>query len=287
MNRSADILQYLSETKDSEVIIIAPMAPPVDRSASGLRVALHQILDASDVADTLAALHNRATGMEGSDLEGSGSFSFGLKDVGRFRVSFTTQRGSKVASITRVPVAVPDLENLSSDTDEIGQLLEFLTSGLGGVCVYGPSVAKNALLVYSLVQQVNQSERRVIYCVERMLNCLMQHSNSIIVQSEMGVDVRTLHEGIDTGLRFAPDIMYVGDVRAPEELDMVTRAMESGIATVFTSVASTPEVLHQVFRECKPSTLASLRSLLRGTYGITPNDDGSLHIAFTGSSPFS
>ena len=287
MNRSADILDYLSENKDSEVIIIAPMAPPVDRSPQGLRVALHQILDASDVADTLDALYNRSTGLEESQISGSGTFSFGLKDVGRFRVSYTTQRGSKVVSITRVPVAVPDLDDLSSDREEVGQVLDFLTSGVGGVCVYGPSVAKNSLLVYSLIQQINQSERRIIFCIERVLNCLMQHSNSIIVQSELSVDVPSIEEGIDTGLRFAPDIMYVGDVRTTDELDMVTRSMESGIATIFTSVASSPEVLHQVFRECKASTLASLRSLLRGTYGVDPNDDGSLHISFTGSSPFS
>ena len=90
------------------------MAPPVDRTADGLRIALTRVLDPSDVADTLSTLLAKASVPGG--LAAAGNFSFGIKGVGRFRVTYITQRGSKVVSIARVRIGVPDIAALTDQT---------------------------------------------------------------------------------------------------------------------------------------------------------------------------
>lgn len=286
MNRASEIIVYLTEAKDSEILIIAPMAPPVDRTPRGLRVALHQILDASDVSDTLAALHSRSHSTVDLTTSESGTFSFGLKDVGRFRVNFMTQRGSKVVSIIRVPVRMPDIGTICSNSELIAALLNIVKNGNGkGLCILGPNRLRNSALAYGLLQELNHSERRVIYCLERTLSCLMHHDSSIVIQSELGIDVSSMREGVDEALLFSPDIMYIGDIRDAEETATALHAMERGVMTLFSTTAVDTKVLAHRWQALPADVLSGLRQLIAGVVHVAPNDDGTLQLTYSEGFP--
>ena len=83
MNRSDDLLKYLSTTDDPVAIIVTPNAPPVNRTSAGIRVALNLVLDPGDVFETLTALYAKASHSGLATLQQSGTFSFSLREVGR------------------------------------------------------------------------------------------------------------------------------------------------------------------------------------------------------------
>ena len=282
MNRAAELIDYLSRASDCDVLVVAPMAPPVDRNAQGLRVALTKVFDAADVGDTLTNLRSRAAGGDNPATDPSGTFSFGLKDVGRFRVSYMTQRGSKVVSITRVPMALSRIETLCDSADRIEKVVSILRHpGGGGLAISGPNTVKNSAFAYALLQRINKAERRIIYCLERSLTFLMHHDNSIVIQSELGVDVPSIELGIRSGLQFSPDIMFVGDVRTAAEMASIAQAMQAGVFTVFAAAAATAESLLHLFSRAKGGLFARVAPMLKGVVHVTPLAQGKVAIEFS------
>jgi twitching motility protein PilT len=267
MNRSGELIDYLSRTRDCGRVIIAPNAPPVTRQGRELTVALTRVLDASDVADTLMALRERAAGGEG-ELGDVGQFSFGLRDVGRFRVHYLTQRGSRVISITRIPFASEDIETVCSTPQALKPLLDNLESGQQGIVVIGgTSDAANSRLGYAILRSINLASRHVLYVIERELTYLMSHENSIVIQSELGSDAATFAEALEGAMRFAPDVVYMGGAGEPADILPAARASHAGIFVIVSSSRVAMEdmtgpfalpVLHTSLKVRQPFRLAVL-----------------------------
>lgn len=302
MNRVADVLNYLSKEKAPNALIIAPGAPPVSRGNKTLGIALNQIFSGDDINDTLLALLSVAQNSE-SPLhmttvitpsaigtltptkeaerlaEPSGSFSFGVRGVGRFKVIFATQRGSRIVYITRIPVDIPELEILLDETGDSGKVLDILKAGHGGVLPFvGPDGASNNTVVYAFLQTLNASEHKVIYIIERTLTYLMRHDNAIVLQSELASDVPSLDKGIQDAFMFMPDLLYIGDVRPSDQVPSLVPFAEAGaLVALSSSTISGPQILqkHQPrFRESE-----SLRPWTGDAFvEITPADNGKLNL---------
>ncbi|MGQ9663249.1 MAG: ATPase, T2SS/T4P/T4SS family, partial [Kiritimatiellia bacterium] len=214
MNRANEIITYLSKSQDSQLIVIAPNAPPIDRTPAGIKIALNQVLDASDVNDTLIALTSRTSSGGAATLGNRGTFSFGIRGVGQFRVTYFSQRGSRIVIIYRLAVTIPSLETVVQDPQLVQMLESRVRSTEGGLLIInGPHPTSNSTLAYSLLQQVNRTERRLIYCIERALTHILNHDNSVVIQSELGIDVCGFEDAIHTALILAPDVLFVGDLR--------------------------------------------------------------------------
>ena len=198
MDRATEILKYIAKSNAVQTMILAPNAPPLTKGLAGLGCPMSMVLDPSDVSDTLMGLHSLTPGagaatqvmisglesrpkmISQSDdqqtLGASGCFVFGVRDVGRVRVAYTTQRGSKVVSITRVPFGIPALQTLTDDVSTTDRLRAFVNVQTGGlVTISGPSAIANALLAYSLLAHVNKTTRQILYVIERSLTFLMGH----------------------------------------------------------------------------------------------------------------
>ncbi len=207
MDYAKRIIEFLSADRAPRQIVIAPQAPPVHKRGGTVEVSLDQIFDIADVSETLVGLRNygrkrTGTGLDGGSksefaLEQSGSFSIGVAGVGRFRVSYMTQRGSLAACVARIPMAMTSFDALFSEPDAFDRVMRLVRDGRGGMlAIYGPSIARNSSLAYGLIQRVNAAERKVIHILERNLSFLIRHDNSVITQSEVGVDVPSMELGI-------------------------------------------------------------------------------------------
>ena len=82
--------------------------------------------------------------------------------------------------------------------------------------------------MYALLDKVNQEYRRIIGVVENTLTYLMMHRNSIVVQCEVGTDVATVTEGVESLLGLTPMVLYVGGVRSPNDLTALACAAQPG-----------------------------------------------------------
>lgn len=235
MNVSMSVLEFLVRADTPDRMLLVPNAPPVSTTPEGLEVALSQVLSADDVQDTLATLRSKAPGA-GITLPGSGTFSFGMPNLGRFRVSFVTQRGSRIVLVERIPYDVPSLADLLEEPGTADEALELLCRGAGGLLVVsGASAAANTRLVYALLKAANEKKRQIIYILERRLGYLMGHGNSVIVQTELGADCSTFEEGLQNAMLIHPGILYLGEACGNETLPALAALMAGGTTVIVSS----------------------------------------------------
>ena len=278
MNRSAEIIDYLTKREGLDTVLMIPSAPPISKTADGITVALNVVLTADDVADTLMALKSQAPHDENESGRNAGTFSFGIRKVGRFRVSHATQRGTKVISITRIPSSVPELKMLTPDVERADELVSFLASGqCGALTLYGPSALTNSLLTYALITAINDRYRKLIYVLERSLTFLMQHDNSVIIQRELGSDVQTLEDGLRDGLLFAPDILVIGNIRSTDVLPSLQCAVDSGITAVLCSDSMNGDALMRSFVP-RLDHISGIRSVATRSVRVTALPEGQCRI---------
>lgn len=278
MNRSQEIVDYLTAQANPCTVVLAPNAPPVVHALNEVRVVLPLVLSAGDIFDTLLAL-KAMTARRELDLDaGSGTFSISLRKVGRVRVAYLTQRGSKVVTVARIPFDIPDLSTLcGAATAEA--LLELAKGNHTGImAVSGPDPILNSTLVYALLDKLNHSERTIIGVVESPLCYLMNHRNSIVVQCEVGTDVATLKEGVDSLLVLAPRFLYIGGVRTPDELALLGSSVQSGRLIVLSSIAVDATVLVERLLPPDGHSPAFLAEALKGVVHVARAGDGTLNI---------
>lgn len=236
MNRSQEILDYLSSEATPSAVILAPNAPPVVHEQGRVNLILSIVLNSNDVLDTLLSLKSMTSKVGFDPASLSGTFSFGLRNVGRIRVTYLTQRGSKLVMVTRIPFSIPELGMLCDDPKVAERMYEIAQAPGGGLLtVSGPDSVTNSALVYALLDKVNQDYRKIIGVVENTLTYLMMHRNSIVVQCEVGTDVATVTEGVEILLGLTPMVLYVGGVRSLEDLAALACAAQPGRLIVLSS----------------------------------------------------
>ena len=287
MDYTKQLFAYFQKDQTRQHLIIAPNAPPIERSPSGVSVAIDAILDDTDIRDTLMSLQtfgegNAITETRKAELDkASATFCLSIKDVGRFRVSYLTQRGSKAMLMARIPYSIPSCESLKLEPASVERLLKVLRNPKGGiVAVFGPSSGANSKLVYSLLKQINNQDRCIMVIQERELTHLMRHDNSIVIQRELGSDCESMDEGIREGLDMMPHIMFVGDLLLSDSLPALVRAVETHASLVLSVVATERESFVHILRSIFGEQYAILARRIREIVSVCPQSDGGLKTTF-------
>ncbi len=251
MNIAPEILNYLAEKREFTEVILAPKASPVERRDRIVKKILDVILSPEDIRDTLVFLRSH-TPVSLGPLGREGFFSFGLPEVGRVRVSYITQRGSYVVNIVKVPYSIPLLESLVPSKDDIERLMSLIRDMNGILAVIGKSFVIHNLFSYSLLREICERESGLIYVLERPITYLIKHSNSIVIQREVGVDVDSFEEGIEEALFFRPDIIYISDIIIKDAFRSVRKLFDVPVLTILSVTASGTEAFKRSFEVFMP-----------------------------------
>jgi twitching motility protein PilT len=231
MNYAPQILNYLGSVSTVSEIFLAPNASPMERREGKLVRFMPVVLTSEDIRDTLMALKSHASGSLGP-LGKEGSFSFGIHKSGRFKVVYMTQRGSYVISIIKTPFEIPTIEELCQNPPHVIKEINRIVGDLSGRCVVitGRDHVKASMFAYSLLQHVSIYFSKVIYILEKPLNYLLKHGNSLVIQREIGTDVGSLQEGLEDAMLIKPDILYIGYTErfGEREIGEIVRILESG-----------------------------------------------------------
>jgi twitching motility protein PilT len=272
MNLASQLLQHLAAKKEFSEIVLVPGMPATLRSGGEFLSVGGARLTPEDVRDTLTVWVSQAQPPPGGVFR-EGGFSFGAKDLGRFRVSYITQRGSYVVRLKRIPVEVPELSDLldeESARDAEGLLM---SARRGLLVVTGPSSEANNLLVYALLKRVNAKSQRLIHIIEDGLSFLMRHDRSLVVQTEIGSDIPSLDDALGAMICLSADILYVRDVYRRDDLLVALRAAS---VTVFTII--TTSVL-DVERMMSEGTVDFDPTLLKGVWRVQESEGGGLQLS--------
>jgi twitching motility protein PilT len=151
-------------------------------------------------------------------------FSFGVKDVGRFRANVFFQRGSVAGAFRRLP-------NKIMTIDEIGltkKVLELCHKSMGLILVTGPTGSGKTTTLAALINYINESFPYHIITIEDPIEYLFRHGKSIVNQREIGEDVDNFADALRAALREDPDVILVGEMRDLETIEIALRAAETG-----------------------------------------------------------
>ncbi|MFN3813729.1 MAG: type IV pilus twitching motility protein PilT [Aquificaceae bacterium] len=156
--------------------------------------------------------------------KGQVDFSFGVKDVGRFRANVFYQRGSLAGAFRRLPYKIMKVNELGLTEN----VLELCKKSMGLVLVTGPTGSGKTTTLASLINFINENFPYHIITIEDPIEYVFQHRKSIVNQREIGEDVDNFADALRSALREDPDVILVGELRDLETIEIALRAAETG-----------------------------------------------------------
>jgi len=175
----------------------------------------------------------------------------------------------KVCCVARIlsSTAYP-IDYLNIDPRNLKNLKEILKSKSGLIIFSGPTGSGKSTTISSAISWIAENSRKVILTVEDPVEFIFKESKSLIMQKQVGSDVTSFEAGIIDSLRQAPDIIFIGEVRRPEEFYAAITAAETGhlvITTMHTpQIESIPGRIINTFPSEKSEEIrAKLASVLK------------------------
>jgi len=156
--------------------------------------------------------------------KGQVDFSFGVKDVGRFRANVFFQRGSVAGAFRRLPSKIMTIEEVGLPN----RVLELCHKSMGLVLVTGPTGSGKTTTLATLINYINETFPYHIITIEDPIEYVFRHRKSIVNQREVGEDVDNFADALRAALREDPDVILVGEMRDLETIETALRAAETG-----------------------------------------------------------
>ncbi|MCM2321634.1 MAG: PilT/PilU family type 4a pilus ATPase [Oligoflexia bacterium] len=189
-------------------------------------------------------------------------FSFGIKDVARFRGNVFYQRGGVAGVFRLVPLVVPDFDAL-----QLPQVLKkILRRPNGLILVTGPTGSGKSTSLAAMLDILNREEYAHIMTVEDPIEFVHPHKNCIVNQREVGVDTKNFASALRRILRQDPDYILIGELRDPETIEMALTMAETGhlvFATLHTNGAV--QTINRIINAFPPHQQPQIRQVLSFT----------------------
>ena len=142
------------------------------------------------------------------------NFSLRVDNIGNFRVNVFKQRGSISCVIRCIKTQVLNATELNLP-DILNKLI---MEKRGLVLVGGATGSGKSTTLASMIQYRNTERSGHILTIEDPLEYLFHHNKCIVNQREIGTDTKSYEEALINGMREAPDVLMIGEIRDRETL---------------------------------------------------------------------
>ncbi|MBI2607173.1 MAG: type IV pilus twitching motility protein PilT [Deltaproteobacteria bacterium] len=186
-------------------------------------------------------------------------FSFGVKDVARFRGNIFYQKGSVGGVFRRIPIQIPTFEQLNLPP----VLKEIIKRPNGLVLVTGPTGSGKSTTLAAMLDFLNQSESGHIMTIEDPIEFIHPHKGCIVNQREVGNDTKAFGNALKRVLRQDPDFILVGELRDLETIEMALTMAETGhlvFGTLHTN--SAVQTIYRMVNVFPPHQQSQIRQLM-------------------------
>ena len=163
--------------------------------------------------------------------------SYSAGGIGRFRVNVYRQRGSLAIVMRYIPTDIPTMESLGLPMPVSRELAERQN---GMVLVVGAAGNGKSTSIASMVAHLNATRAFHIVTIEDPIEFLHQDALSSVSQREVGIDTVSFASALRAAMRQDPDVIFVGEIRDEESMEIALKAGETGhlvLATLHTSDA--------------------------------------------------
>ena len=233
-------MRALAARGASDIHLIRGLAPVV-RINSDIHVSQGKPLDEAtlnDLIDKLLLPKQREILQERLQL----CFSRQWEGVGRFRASVYFHAGCPELSIRLCETVVRSAAELG--LPPVVEELTRIPNGL--ILVTGPTGTGKTTTLNFMVDVINRNRRAKIVTIEDPVEFVHDNLRSIIVQQEVGTDVRNFREALIHVLRQDPDVIVVGEMRDLETIETALTAAETGHLVLAT--LHTPDTVQTIQR---------------------------------------
>lgn len=169
-------------------------------------------------------------------------FAYNVADI-RCRINVFRQQQSVSCAIRLLYGAIPELEQLGLPPI-VGTFVQFHR---GIVLITGQTGAGKSTTVASLLNRINHTRRSHIITLEDPIEYVFQQNKCTINQREIGVDTETHASGLHSILREDPDVIFIGEMRSQDTIEVALTAAETGhlvFATLHTN--SAPDTIDRI-----------------------------------------
>lgn len=247
-----DVMEILRESVElgaSDVIL--SVGSPVTFHVDGtLRpYDANWILSASDTQDLIYQFLNSEQ-RKVFENERELDIGYHVPDLARFRVSVYQQKGTVAAVLRLVPLTIPDTQSIGLSERVLMQLVN-IPHGL--VLITGPTGSGKSTTIASIIEYLNtvHGVSKHIITLEDPIEFVFKSKECVIDQRELGHDTMSYVRGLRSALRQMPHVIFVGEMRDRQTMEVALTAAETGnvvISTLSTqSAAKTVNRIIDVF----------------------------------------
>ncbi len=204
-------------------------------------------------------------------------FSFGLKELSRFRANFFVQRGTVAGVFRTIPFKIHSFQELGLPL----VIEDLVRKPRGLVLVTGPTGCGKSTTLATIIDRINQQRQEHIITIEDPIEYLHRSKTALVNQREVGYDTHAFKKALKYVLRQDPDVVLLGEMRDIETIETALTIAETGhlcFATLHTnSCVQTINRIIDVFPgNHQPRVRAQLSFVLEGVLSqlLIPRADG-------------
>jgi len=164
-------------------------------------------------------------------------FSFGMRNLARFRCNVFSQRGAVGAAFRVIPDLIRNFKELG-----LPQVVATLADRPRGlVLVTGPTGSGKSTTLAAMIDKINIERHQHILTIEDPIEYIHVHKSCVVNQRELLGDTLTFSAALRSALREDPDVVYIGEMRDLETVESALRIAETGhltFATLHTNSAA-------------------------------------------------
>ena len=226
MVQMQELLTQLVNRNGSDLHISAG-APPKIRISGSLVSTDHDIMTPEE---TKALVYSILTTdqIAGFEKKLELDFSFGVRDLGRFRTNVFMQRGAVGAVLRVIPYRVLGFDELGLPR-KVCESLCNLPRGL--ILVTGATGSGKSTTLAAMVDYINDNRPCHIVTIEDPIEFLHGNKQALVNQREVGMDTHGFQNSLRSVLRQDPDVVLIGEMRDLETIEAALLLSETGHLT--------------------------------------------------------
>ncbi len=218
-----DAFLQLGREQGCSDIHFAVGTPPILRLSGELMPVKYRDLTADELEDLVGEILNeqqREQFISGEDVD----FSYCPGELGRFRANLFRKVGGIGATFRVIANDIPEIENL-----DVPPAVKGLTTHKQGlVLVTGATGMGKSTTLAAMINHLNSTKRLSIITLEDPVEFVHPSKMSLVIQREVGTQVKSFADGLRAALREDPDVILVGELRDAETISLAMAAAETG-----------------------------------------------------------
>lgn len=216
------LFQLMAEKQASDIFISA--GAPIHIKIQGNTLPVNQQVMLPDMIEKIAYELMSPDQIKAFETNWEMNLSFGVPNIGNFRVNIFRQRGSSSIVIRYILGNIPALDSLGLPNI----LGELIMEKRGLILIVGATGSGKSTTIASMLDHRNANRSGHILTVEDPIEFLFKHKKSIVNQREIGMDTADWQSALKNAMRQAPDCILIGEIRDKDTMQAAIAYSQTG-----------------------------------------------------------